>query len=745
MSDEVKAKAMKRISKLVKAFKSRMMSSKPGQNVKFWRDYKRFNKSGPFLRANRIQDKPSVINLNANDICNSKCVMCNIWQQKQDYEITPKDLYNILSNDLFSEVRAIGITGGEPTLRADIHELYAAAIDALPKLEGLSIITNAIKSDDVIERIDRIHRLCLDRSISFSMMVSVDGVGTVHDSVRRREGNFESAIRVLEYFNKKIDTTIGCTISTVNVWDVDELLFFVQKRGYKARFRIAEFIKRLYNEDLTVIRNFDADETYHLLLFFHKLMFNYEKNPLYLRTYKSIINQLMGGKRLIECPYQKGGMVLNSRGEIAYCAPKSKIIGSGLLGDSSQVYYDNLDEKRTILKNYCDSCIHDYHDQFTSEGKFLIKKDTFWKRHLSLDSKTFNWINTCIVGEKSKSKTRPKVLILGWYGTETVGDKAILGGIVEELRETHYRFFDLEVASIFPFITERTLQELQIEGTVVAAYSRDFVVACSQADVIVMGGGPLMDLEELSIPLRGFEIGKKYGALTIVYGCGLGPLSFEKYRKVVKRILRLSDVIKLRDKASANYAKDTLRIGKEIQVVSDPAKRFVNARRIDVKQDNILRCYLREWTYEYNAHLSKQEFAEQKEKFELALANYVKRKAKELNVDEIYFEHMHNFAVGNDDRDFSRVFLDRYFSDFKDVPVSYNKRLSTVDSIVASMMRSRFNICMRFHAVLFAHTLKTSFAAIDYTNGGKILNYLKDADSLDHLVSVNTLLKNYGS
>jgi len=31
--------------------------------------------------------KPIVINLNVNDICNSKCTMCNIWKQKQDIEM----------------------------------------------------------------------------------------------------------------------------------------------------------------------------------------------------------------------------------------------------------------------------------------------------------------------------------------------------------------------------------------------------------------------------------------------------------------------------------------------------------------------------------------------------------------------------------------------------------------------------------------------------------------------------------
>lgn len=40
-----------------------------------------------YLKLKKLPKPPqrdkNVINLNANDICNSKCVMCNIWEQKR--------------------------------------------------------------------------------------------------------------------------------------------------------------------------------------------------------------------------------------------------------------------------------------------------------------------------------------------------------------------------------------------------------------------------------------------------------------------------------------------------------------------------------------------------------------------------------------------------------------------------------------------------------------------------------------
>src|SRR5690606_12631600 len=121
-------------------------------------------------------------------------------------------------------------------------------------------------------------------------------------------------------------------------------------------------INRLYNQDRgKVIRNFDNDETYNLLLFFEKLKQSYETNSKYKRTYSSIQNILQGGDRLIGCPYHNKDIVLGSKGQLSYCASKSKEIGNALEESSQKVYKEQFAEKKRILKENCSSCIHDYH------------------------------------------------------------------------------------------------------------------------------------------------------------------------------------------------------------------------------------------------------------------------------------------------------------------------------------------------------------------------------------------------
>lgn len=682
-----------------------------------------------------------VINLNATDICNSGCTMCNIWKQKRETEFTSTQLTEILTNELFTNLKHVGITGGEPTLRIDLPELFEAVIKAQPNIVGLSTITNCIRENDVIERVDASIEICRKHEKDFSMMISLDGVGEVHDSVRGKKGNFESAIRVYNYFkNKNIPIATGTTISKINVWDVDDMLLFLKDNNIYGRFRVAEFIKRLYNDDRSdVIRNFDEDETYHLILFFYKLIYTFEKSSEFKNTYYSIINVLSGGKRLIQCPYHKNGIVLNSKGEIAYCAPKSKVIGNALNTSAYQLYISNTDELKLIQKEYCDSCIHDYHAPIINEEYKNKKIRTFWQEYIKLESQIPFEFHKKII--HSKKTTGKYILITGWYGTETVGDKAILAQIIIELKQKYADKYKIIVASLYPLITLRTRSELKQNFEVIDAYSEEFIVYSKISEIVIMGGGPLMDLDELALPLTAFKLAKHSGHKTILYGCGVGPLFVEKYIVAVKQLLSLADIIMLRDKQSVELAGTWHRTKNDILLSGDPAKKYISQlKKENVNKDKkILSCYLRELTYEYFRDKSEQDFVLLKNSFEQGLADYIYFKAKELCVDEIRFEHMHNFVIGNDDRDFSRYFIKNYFRD-SEIQISYNQKLSTVENIVESMQQSEHNICMRFHSVLFAETLATNFTAIDYTSGGKIYNYLFDCDKLNSLVTVKELI-----
>ncbi len=44
-----------------------------------------------------------------------------------------------------------------------------------------------------------------------------------------------------------------------------------------------------------------------------------------------------------------------------------------------------------------------------------------------------------------------RILIIGWYGTETIGDRAILAGLISFFSKV-YRCFEIKIGSLYPFL-----------------------------------------------------------------------------------------------------------------------------------------------------------------------------------------------------------------------------------------------------------------------------------------------------
>ncbi len=51
-----------------------------------------------------------------------------------------------------------------------------------------------------------------------------------------------------------------------------------------------------------------------------------------------------------------------------------------------------------------------------------------------------------------------KITIIGWYGTETIGDRAILAGLISFFDKSYVNF-EIKLGSLYPFFSERTINE----------------------------------------------------------------------------------------------------------------------------------------------------------------------------------------------------------------------------------------------------------------------------------------------
>ncbi|MUG73946.1 polysaccharide pyruvyl transferase family protein [Paenibacillus validus] len=692
----------------------------------------------------KVNHDIKVINFQVNNYCNSRCVMCDIWKQNDQNNINIQQFKAILQDSLFKNVQHIGITGGEPTLTKNLVEYFQTAIETLPSVIGLSLITNSLIPQQIKNMIKSISNLCKANGKSFSVMISLDGVKEVHDLNRGREGNYEKAVGIINWLKQeKISFSTGTTITKFNVWNLDQLLNFIINNSIYGRFRIGEFINRLYNnteEHTKILRNFDENEIYQLLLFFSKLEYHYETDETVKNTYRSIKHMLQGGQRLIECPYKNREAInLDCHGGLAYCAPKSKVIGNMLQDSGRHIYAKNIKVLDEIKKNHCMNCIHDYHAEATDELKDMLETEKKYKNLINITSYT-NLKDQITLSYSETGTYKYRLFIVGWYGTETVGDKAILGGVLDYYFDKYGKDnVEVSISSLYPFITERTIKELNINSKVIPVYSERFLQWSSIADEIVVGGGPLMELEELALIEWAFKLARRNQKKTTVFGSGIGPLYSDERKGAVKEILSLSNNIYLRDNKSVIFAKEMT--GREdIENIGDPSIKYlekINSSIVPVKNTNKLSCYFRQLTSEYLGELPHEQFLSFREKFEQGLAKNIIYLCQQTGMVP-HFYAMHNFIIGNDDRDFNYNFVEKYFNGTE---VYIENKLSTIETIVESMKGSQLNLCMRFHSVVFANTLNTNFLAIDYTSGGKINSYLMERNKINRMTVMSNIIQ----
>lgn len=302
-----------------------------------------------------------------------------------------------------------------------------------------------------------------------------------------------------------------------------------------------------------------------------------------------------------------------------------------------------------------------------------------------------------------------KVCILGWYGTETLGDRAILAGIFK-LMNNFKEVQKIRIGSLYPFYSERTeLEEHDYYSSIINNFKYSFFnvkdkaqlkIEIEEADLIIMGGGPIMDMYELELIYQGFKYAKKKKKKTALFGCGVETSSNTKfYNQYVRNICKYADIIIVRDFWSKKVL-ELLKIKKKIYVCYDPAFLGVDTH-VNYEKGNYAVVNLRDCSFKFDDNNMNK------------ITTYI---IELLNVlcdsfQKVYLMSNHTFFLGGDDRDY-------YAKIIKNIKrenlMVLNKPLSLTDTF--SVIKGA-KICfgMRYHAVLFQTLLNGNNYILDYT------------------------------
>jgi len=300
---------------------------------------------------------------------------------------------------------------------------------------------------------------------------------------------------------------------------------------------------------------------------------------------------------------------------------------------------------------------------------------------------------------------------------------------------------ELFIGSLYPFFTERTVAEDRRFWKEIVGFDKSISIFDSRkssilewhvkrSNILLIGGGPLMHIDPMNMLAYAFKFAKRKKKKTAIFGCGVGPITTKKHKKLLVELFEKSDLIILRDTIALENARriyserrmmfDEKRVSVSLDPSVEACLKYKASIRIKTKKKgnggSSAVISLRKFPEEYlsrNAALNEIE-ERIKQFYEQSVSYY----------NKVYFVPMHYFSVGGDDR----IYINElYISNPKKNVIIQNIPLS-LEQTMKTLYTADTCYGMRFHAVVFQTLLNGNNFVLDYADShrGKIVGFVKD-------------------
>ncbi len=292
---------------------------------------------------------PTDISIITTYRCPMRCQMCNIWQHptKKEEEITAKDL-RILPNFKF-----VNITGGEPFVREDLHEIIEVMFTKSPRIV---ISTSGWYDDRVIDIAKHFPNI--------GIRISIEGMQKINDELRGREGGFQKGVSTLRKLKEMGIKDIGFGITVSNHNSADMLELYELSKELDMEFATAAFHNSFYFHKYdNVITNHDEVTSNFRKLIELQLKETHPKS--WFRAYfnMGLINYINGGKRLLPCEAGSVNFFIDPWGEVYPCNGMEESKWKKSMGNIRQAksfeeiwFSSKAEEVRQAVKNCPKNC-----------------------------------------------------------------------------------------------------------------------------------------------------------------------------------------------------------------------------------------------------------------------------------------------------------------------------------------------------------------------------------------------------
>jgi polysaccharide pyruvyl transferase WcaK-like protein len=374
-------------------------------------------------------------------------------------------------------------------------------------------------------------------------------------------------------------------------------------------------------------------------------------------------------------------------------------------------------------------------------------------------SKT-NAVGAGRAGRHAANVSMPRVLVIGAYGGEHIGDAAILGGVLLRVHRRH----GTREAILVSQRPEHTAHLVPMLDTPVAIRVEDYQQSTvgellKEVDGVVFAGGPLMDLpKQLVKHLYAVSLARRAKKPFVLEGIGTGPFVRWPSFWTARRLVRMSDRIAVR---TSDDGRAPLVRGLSADVGRDPAFDYLETRQGELTRlpeadrlwvDRLLKdtdgrvtvgINLRPIRPDYTSDTPADKRVEYtrfiETRFEERLTEAMRRFHKASTRPPCFvFFPMNAIQFGLSDLR-SAYRMRRLLRG--DVDFRVWEGDATIDGVIALLRRLDIAITMRFHATIYALVQQLNVIGVDYRVGrrDKVAALLGDFGRADDCARIDEM------
>ncbi len=182
------------------------------------------------------------VSLEITHRCVAKCIMCNIWRIPKDVpELFVGEWLNLLSDTVFSGLRELDITGGEPFILDDIDVLFKGIGELkktnLKELQSVAVTTNGFLTERVLEKTVIILDAFKKAGLDLVVVCAMDAINEIHEKIRNVKDAWSKVNSTVEGLIKlrakypNLIIGIKTTILPINIDQLKNISEYADERG----------------------------------------------------------------------------------------------------------------------------------------------------------------------------------------------------------------------------------------------------------------------------------------------------------------------------------------------------------------------------------------------------------------------------------------------------------------------------------------------------------------------------------